>query len=59
VGSPVFFEPLAVAIDKKGPPHDELLKEIDRILGEMHADGTLSASSKKWFDGLDLTQTTP
>jgi polar amino acid transport system substrate-binding protein len=58
VGQPVFFEPLAVAIDKKGPPHDELLKEIDRILGEMHADGTLTNSSKKWFDGLDLTKTT-
>jgi polar amino acid transport system substrate-binding protein len=58
VGNPVFFEPLAVAIDKKGPPHDELLKEIDRILGEMHADGTLSNSSKKWFEGLDLTKTT-
>jgi polar amino acid transport system substrate-binding protein len=59
VGDPVFFEPLAVAIDKKGPPHAELLKEIDRILAEMHSDGTLSNSSKKWFDGLDLTKTTP
>ncbi|MDQ3871372.1 MAG: transporter substrate-binding domain-containing protein [Chloroflexota bacterium] len=56
VGDPVFYEPLGVAIDKKGPPHDELLKEIDRIIGEMHADGTLSASSKKWFDGQDLTK---
>ena len=58
VGDPVFYEPLAVAIDKKGPPHAELLREIDRIIGEMHADGTLSASSKKWFEGLDLTKPT-
>jgi len=55
VGQPVFFEPLAVAIDKKGPPHDELLKEVDRIIGEMHADGTLTNFSKKWYNGVDFT----
>ena len=55
VGQPVFFEPLAVAIDKQGPAHDELLKEIDRIIGEMHADGTLTNFSKKWYDGVDFT----
>jgi polar amino acid transport system substrate-binding protein len=55
VGDPVFHEPLAVAIDKSGAPHAELLAELDRIVGEMHADGTLSAMSLKWFD-LDLTQ---
>ena len=55
VGDPVYFEPLAIAIDKASPPHAELSAEIDRIIGEMHADGTLSAFSKKWFDGLDLT----
>jgi polar amino acid transport system substrate-binding protein len=56
VGDPVFYEPLAVALDKSGPPHAELLAEIDRIITEMHEDGTLSESSKKWFDGLDLTE---
>ena len=58
VGDPVFFEALAVATDKKGPPHAELQRELDRIVKEMHADGTLSNFSKKWFDGLDLTKTT-
>jgi polar amino acid transport system substrate-binding protein len=58
VGDPVFFEPLAVATDKAGPPHAELQAELDRIVTEMHADGTLSAMSKKWFDGLDLTKKT-
>lgn len=57
VGDPVFFEALAVATDKAGPPHAELQRELDRIVREMHADGTLAASSKKWFDGLDLTTT--
>ena len=55
VGDPVYFEPLAIAIDKASPPHAELAAEIDKIIGEMHTDGTLSALSKKWFDGLDLT----
>jgi polar amino acid transport system substrate-binding protein len=55
VGDPVFFEALAVATDKAGPPHDELQAELDRIVREMHEDGRLSALSEEWFDGLDLT----
>lgn len=58
VGDPVFFEPLAVATDKAGPAHAELQAELDRIIGEMHSDGTLTAFSKKWFEGLDLTTAT-
>jgi polar amino acid transport system substrate-binding protein len=54
VGDPVFYEPLAVAIDLSGPPHAELLSELNKIIGEMHDDGTLSDLSQKWF-GLDLT----
>jgi polar amino acid transport system substrate-binding protein len=56
IGEPIFQENLAVAIDKSGPPHAALLFEIDRIIGEMHADGTLTALSEQWFDGEDLTQ---
>ena len=55
VGAPVFYEPLAVATDKSGPPHAELQAELDKIIKAMHADGTLSTFSKKWFDGQDLT----
>jgi len=32
-----------------------MLAEVDRIVGEMHDDGTLTEFSEKWFDGLDLT----
>jgi ABC-type amino acid transport substrate-binding protein len=28
---------------------------LDRIINEMHEDGTLTALSEKWYDGLDLT----
>jgi polar amino acid transport system substrate-binding protein len=55
VGDPVFFEPLAVAVDKNAPDHDALVAELDRIVGEMHEDGTLTSLSEEWFDGLDLT----
>jgi len=55
VGAPVFVELLAVATDKSGPPHAELQAALDKIIKDMHADGTLTAFSKKWFDGQDLT----
>jgi polar amino acid transport system substrate-binding protein len=69
VGDPVFYEPLAVAFDKSVEDNESLVAEIDRIVGEMHDDGTLTELSKKWFctlpneypcenpetDGLDLT----
>ena len=55
VGDPVFFEPLAVAIDKSGPAHSQLLTALDDIVQKMHDDGTLTAMSKKWYGGLDLT----
>ncbi len=54
VGEPVFYEPLAVAIDRGGPAHQELLDELNKIVQAMHDDGTLTELSNKWF-GLDLT----
>jgi ABC-type amino acid transport substrate-binding protein len=56
VSDSIYAENLAVAIDKSGPEHAALLYEIDRIIGEMHEDGTLTALSEEWFDGEDLTQ---
>ena len=58
VGDPVFYEPLAVAVDKQGPVHAELLAELERIVAAMHADGTLTQLSQKWYDGRDLTTRT-
>jgi polar amino acid transport system substrate-binding protein len=55
ISDPLYQENLAVAIDKAGPDHDALLYEIDQAIGEMHADGTLTELSMKWFDE-DLTQ---
>jgi len=55
VGDPVFYEALAAAVDKAGPPHAEFMAALDSIIADMHTDGTLSTLSKKWFGGLDLT----
>jgi polar amino acid transport system substrate-binding protein len=56
VGDPVFYEPLAVAIDKSSELDPASLAEaVDGIVADMHEDGTLTALSKKWYDGADLT----
>ncbi|MDN2566237.1 ABC transporter substrate-binding protein [Aquibium sp. A9E412] len=51
VGEPAFYEPLAVATDKGDPEFDAKIAEI---VEAMHADGTLSELSQKWY-GVDLT----
>ena len=51
VGNPVYFEPLAVAVDKSGPADTDFLPILSRIVDDMHADGTLVALSQKSFGG--------
>jgi polar amino acid transport system substrate-binding protein len=58
VGDPVYFEPLAVAVDKKGPADTDFMPMLNKIISDMHADGTLTAMSQKWF-GADFTLATP
>lgn len=56
VGDPIFYEPLAVAIDKSSELDPaNLVEAVDAIVGEMHDDGTLSSLSEEWYDGADLT----
>ena len=57
VGDPVYFEPLAVAVDKSGPADTDFMPILKKIVDDMHADGTLSTMSMKWF-GADLTKPT-
>jgi ABC-type amino acid transport substrate-binding protein len=49
VGDPVFYESLSIAFDNQVPDNDSLVAAVDRIVGEMHADGTLQQFSQKWF----------
>jgi polar amino acid transport system substrate-binding protein len=56
LGGPIFPEPCSVAVDKSSSlPVDSLVVELDRIISEMHADGTLSELSMKWY-GVDITK---
>ncbi len=56
VGDPIYYEPLAVAIDKNAPEDPmTLVDAISDIVEEMHSDGTLSELSDKWY-GTDLTK---
>jgi len=56
VGDPVFFEPLAAAVDKSSDADPASFSEaVDTIVGEMRSGGTLTELSKKWYDGVDLS----
>ncbi len=56
LGNPVYYEALAVALDQSSPVNAEsLMREISTIIEAMHADGTLSALSQKYY-GIDLTK---
>ncbi len=54
VGAPVYIEQLAVAVDKGGPNTTDFMAALDKIVKDMHSDGTLTALSQKWFKA-DLT----
>ena len=51
-GKPLSYQDLAFAT-RLGEP--DLIALFDHAIQKMHADGQLSALSKRWFDGLDLT----
>ncbi|MGI8699931.1 MAG: hypothetical protein ACR2JU_01755 [Nocardioidaceae bacterium] len=56
VGKPVFYEPLAAAIDKSSSADaTTYAAAVNKIIGQMHDDGTLTKLSKKWYDGTDLS----
>ena len=55
VGTPAFYEPLAFALDKKRGPSDKALAKFNEIIAAMHADGTLSEFSLKWYN-VDITK---
>jgi polar amino acid transport system substrate-binding protein len=56
VGDPMYGEPLAIAFDKASPiDNASLVAAVSAIIDEMHADGTLTELSMKWY-GEDITQ---
>ncbi len=54
LGQPVYYEALAVALDKSSPQDSQsLADEISRIIEEMRADGTLTRLSEQFY-GVDI-----
>jgi polar amino acid transport system substrate-binding protein len=54
VGDPLYYEPLSIAFDRNAPTDAQSLSEaVSKIIDDMHADGTLSALSKQWYNGVD------
>jgi polar amino acid transport system substrate-binding protein len=49
-GPPIFTVSVAFALDKSGPDNKALVALLNEIVGEMHADGTLSQFSTKWLE---------
>ena len=55
IGVPLFTEELAAAVVKDAPlDPTSLVERVSEIIDEMHADGTLTDLSEKWY-GVDLT----
>lgn len=52
---PVYYEALCIAADKAAAPNARLMEALTKVVNDMHADGTLSRLSVKYYDGLDLT----
>ncbi len=57
LGTPAFYEPLVFALDKSRGPSDKMVDKLNEVLAGMHADGTLSELSLKWY-GVDITKIT-
>jgi len=49
-GPPIFTVSVAFALDKSGPDNKALISLLNEIVGEMHADGTLTQLSTKWLE---------
>ena len=49
-GPPIFTVSVAFALDKSGADDKQLIALLNEIVGEMHADGTLSQLSTKWLE---------
>jgi polar amino acid transport system substrate-binding protein len=58
LGDPIYYEPLSIAFDINDPVDNaSLVDAVSQIVEDMHADGTLSDLSMKWYDE-DLTVST-
>jgi len=55
IGTPVYYEALAAAMDQKVANSDGFVQAVSKAIDDMHKDGTLTNLSIKWY-GVDLTK---
>jgi len=55
LGTPVYYEALAAAMDQKVANSDSFVQAVSKAIDDMHKDGTLTNLSMKWY-GVDLTK---
>ncbi len=53
-GPPIFTVKVAFALDKQGPDDKSLIAVLNKVVADMHADGTLKSLSMKYL-GKDVT----
>ena len=46
---PIFTVSVSFALDRSGPPTGEMLTALNKIVADMHADGTLSKLSTEYL----------
>jgi polar amino acid transport system substrate-binding protein len=54
-GPPIFTVSVAFALDKSGPDDKSMIAALNKVVGEMHADGTLTQLSMKYL-GKDVSK---
>jgi len=55
IGTPVYYEALAAAMDQKVPNSESFVQAVSKAIEDMHKDGTLTNFSMKWY-GVDLSK---
>ena len=54
MGDPLYYEPLSIAFDQNAPTDAQSLSDaVGQVVQDMHDDGTLTALSEQWYDGVD------
>jgi polar amino acid transport system substrate-binding protein len=51
-GKPLYYEDLSMAVAKG---ETDWVNLLTYTVNQMHKDGSLTAMSKQWYNGLDLT----
>jgi ABC-type amino acid transport substrate-binding protein len=54
-GPPIFTVSVAFALDKSGPDDKSMIEALNKVVADMHSDGTLTQLAMKYI-GKDVTK---